>query len=138
RHDCWLFHAQTRSNFRLRKRVRRNGEMHERAPFGLAQTHGFETLIQLLPPCTCGTVEQLAKCLVFGHNADQLVSILTNSGFRVCQSSFAVSLKEKLRLGGAKTQRSSDLSRHQIKQSVLELSVTPRSPEPTVVFEGFP
>src|SRR5205823_13837909 len=50
-------------------------------------------------PCTGGTVEQLAKCLVIGHSADQLVSILTNSGFRFCQSSFAASLKKKAATG---------------------------------------
>jgi hypothetical protein len=47
RHNGWFFHAQSRRNLRLGKRIRGQGQMQECAPFCLAQTHRLEPVIQL-------------------------------------------------------------------------------------------
>src|SRR4029077_15781269 len=57
--------------------------MHQCAPFGLAQPHWFETLVELLPPCTSRAVQQLTQRFsrfAVGHMvAPKLFMRLTNS-----------------------------------------------------------
>src|ERR1700736_2231748 len=53
--------------------------MHQRPPFGLAQTHWFESLVQFQSPGAGGAVQKPTKCIDIGAQFVKLVSMLTNS-----------------------------------------------------------
>jgi hypothetical protein len=57
-HERRLFNPEAGSNFRLGEWIGRDGQMKERAPFGLAQAHRFQASIQLQAPGACGPVEE--------------------------------------------------------------------------------
>ena len=70
--------------------------MQQRAPFGLAQTHWFESFVQLQAPGTRSPVQQRPKCFVISHvTQTKLVSMLTNSNLPACQCSIRANFEEK-------------------------------------------
>lgn len=62
-HEGRFFDPQARRNFGLGQGTRCNREVHESAPFCLAQSHGLETRVQFQPPGACRPVEQRTKSL---------------------------------------------------------------------------
>jgi hypothetical protein len=58
-----LFNTEKRRDLGLRKRLVRDRQVQQRSPFGLAQTHWFETGVELQTPSPRGPMEKWPKCL---------------------------------------------------------------------------
>ena len=76
-----LFNPEMRGNFGLRQWPGRNRKMKQRPPFGLAQPHRLEPLVQFQPPRAGGAVQERTEYIDILVQS-KLVSMLTKFELR--------------------------------------------------------
>jgi len=75
-----LFNSKMGSDLSLGQGARRDGQVHQGAPFRLTQTHRFEAFIQLQAPSPGGSVQERTENIyVVRFHRAKIVSLLTNS-----------------------------------------------------------
>ena len=60
--QCRLFNTEKRRDLGLRKRIVRDRQVQQRSPFRLAQSHRFETGVELQAPGPRRTMQKRSKC----------------------------------------------------------------------------
>ena len=77
----WFFNPEMGGNFGLGQRPGRDRQMQQRPPFGLAQTHRLESLVQFQPPSAGGAVQERTEYIDILVQSE-LVSMLTKFELR--------------------------------------------------------
>src|SRR5437763_16591562 len=95
RDKCRFFNSKMRRDFGLGQRPGRERQTTKGAPFGLTQTHRFESLVQFQPPCARHAVQKRSKRIDISGHGSKIVSLLTNSNSEAVSMPTAYSIFSK-------------------------------------------